>query len=237
MKITLIIPAHNEEEVIANTIQSMEEELDLDYEIIVVNDYSTDNTCKIVKTLAKQYSNLILVNNDRERGFANALRKGFSISSSDLVIPVMADLCDDPQTVKEMHLKSLQGFDVVCGSRYIQGGAKIGGPLLQSFFSKFVGGSLKFIIGVPTSDISNSFKCYRRKVLDTIETESEGFEISMELALKAYFRGFKICEVPTIWKGRFIGKSKFYLFKVAPNYLKLYIWAIFTRQRKTIWQR
>lgn len=134
MTISLVIPAHNEEKVIANTIKNIEEEVELDYEIIVVNDNSTDNTPVIVKDLMRHYSNLKLIDNDGQRGFANALRKGFSASNSDLVIPVMADLCDDCQTIKDMYNKALQGFDIVCGSRYMKGGVKIGGPILQSFF-------------------------------------------------------------------------------------------------------
>ncbi len=231
MTITLVIPAHNEEEVIAVTIKSIEEELNLNYEIVVVNDYSVDNTAVIVKDLIQQYSNLRLVDNDTDRGFANALRKGFSVSNSDLIIPVMADLCDDPRTIKDMYIKSLEGFDIVSGSRYTKGGTKIVGPLIQSLSSRFVGCSLKYLLGIPTSDVSNSFKCIRRSVLNAIKLESKGFEISMEITLKAYFAGFRIAEVPTTWRGRSIGKSKFYLFKVAPRYIKLYLWAIFGKKK------
>jgi glycosyltransferase involved in cell wall biosynthesis len=231
MTITLVIPAHNEEEVIAQTIKSIEDKLSLDYKILVVNDHSVDNTALVVEGLMKQYSNLMLVDNDTPKGFANALKKGFSVSGSDLVIPVMADLCDDPRTIEDMYAKSLEGFDIVCGSRYMSGGTKMGGPFLQSLFSRFVGCSLKYFIGVPTFDVSNSFKCYRRNVLDSIKLESNGFEISMEITLKAYFAGFRIAETPTVWTGRSIGKSKFYLFKVAPRYIKLYLWAIFGRKR------
>jgi len=232
MEISIVIPAHNEEEVIASTIKGLEEQLDMDYELIIVDDHSTDGTASAVKGLMKQYINLRLVENDTGRGFADALRKGFSEAFADLVIPVMADLCDDPRTIKEMYKKAKEGFDIVCGSRYTKGGGKFGGPCLQSFFSRFVGNSLKYLIGIPTSDISNSFKCYRKKVLDVIQTESKGFEISMEIPLKAYFGGFKITEVSTVWKGRSIGKSKFYLFKVAPDYIKLYFRALFWKGKK-----
>lgn len=229
MKLSIIIPANNEEEVIAHTIESIEREADLDYEIIVVNDHSIDNTVKVVEGLRKKYSNLRLIDNDREKGFANALRKGFSVTNSDLLIPVMADLCDDPGSIKQMYERALDGFDVVCGSRYINGGGKIGGPVLQSLFSKFVCLSLKYLLGLPISDASNSFKCYRKNALENIYTQSKDFEISLEIALKAYFAGFTITEVATIWKGRSLGKSKFYLFRLAPKYIKLYLWAIFKK--------
>lgn len=232
MKINIVIPAHNEQDVISATIKSIEEQLKLDYEIIVVNDHSSDNTVLILNELMGQYPNLRLINNDWDGGFGNALKKGFSVCNAELIIPVMADLCDEPRTINEMHAKALEGFDVVAGSRYMKGGSKSGGPFLQSLFSRFVGSTLRYIIGIPTFDVSNSFKCYRKAVLDSIRPKSEGFEISMEITLKAYFANFSITEVPTSWKGRFIGKSKFYLLKVGPAYVKLYLWAILKNIRK-----
>ncbi len=232
MKLSLIIPAHNEEEIISRTVEQIEQALDLDYEVIVINDHSTDGTGSAVNKLKGIYKNIVLVNNDTGKGFADALRKGFSVAESDFVIPVMADLCDDPETIKQMYDLAIQGYDIVCGSRYMKGGEKSGGPLIQSFFSRFAGLSLKHLLGVPTCDISNSFKCYGKEVLKRIKTESRGFEISMELTLKAFFLGFKITEIPTVWKGRCIGKSKFYLLRVIPLYSKIYFWALFARKAK-----
>ena len=230
MKVAIVIPAHNEEGIIAKTIKAIEDQVTVDYEIVVVNDHSTDNTYEVVKSLSKEFTNIGLVDNDWDKGFANALAKGFSVSNCEFAIPVMADLCDDPRTINEMHAKASEGYDIVCGSRYMKGGTKLGGPPIQAFFSRFVGRSLKYLIRIPTSDISNSFKCYRKAILDSIKFESKGFEISMEIPLKAYFAGCSVTEVPTVWKGREIGKSKFYIFKVAPDYIKLYLWAIFGRK-------
>lgn len=232
MKLSIIIPVHNEEEVISHTIEQIERILDLDYEIIVINDHSTDRTELVVNKLREVYINITVVNNNIGKGFADALRKGFSVANSDFVIPVMADLCDDPKTIKEMYDLAIQGYDIVCGSRYMRGGEKSGGSFIQSFFSRFVGTSLMYMLGVPTRDISNSFKCYSKEVLKLVKTESKGFEISMELTLKAFFLGFKITEIPTVWKGRFIGKSKFYLLKVIPLYSKIYFWALFGKKVK-----
>ncbi len=226
MTIDLVIPARNEEENIALTIESIEKKLDLDYKIIVVNDHSDDGTVDLVAQLAAKYSNVMLIDNDGKKGFGVSLKKGFTAADSDLIIPVMADLCDDIGSIPDMRAKIIEGYDVVCGSRYMRGGTKRGGPLIQSFFSKVVGRSLRYLLGIPTSDVTNSFKCFKRRVLEAIDLSSRGFEVSMEMGLKAYFAGFKMTEVPTVWRGRYLGKSKFYLFKVAPYYLRLYIWAI-----------
>jgi hypothetical protein len=112
----------------------------------------------------------------------------------------------------------------------MSGGGRLGGSRLKAFLSSFAGRSLRYLLNLPTNDITNSFKMYRRNVTDSIgivNLKSHGFDISMEMALKAYYLGFKITEVPTIWKERSRGKSNFKIFKSLPDYIKLYIWAIY----------
>jgi len=224
--ISVLIPAHNEAISIAGTIQQLESDLNLEHEVIVVNDHSSDETAQVVKELSQKFSNIILVDNNHEMGLANALRTGFDACKGDLIVPMMADFCDDPWTINKMYYKINEGYDIVCGSRYMSGGRKIGGPRLKSFFSRFVGLSLHYLIGIPTYDIANSFKMYKKEVIRSITTEAEGFEISVELPLKAFFSGYEITEVPTTWIDRKRGKSKFHVLKQGSNYFKLYIWAL-----------
>jgi len=229
MKVSLVIPVHNEEDNIADTVTEIERNLDIPYELIVVDDHSQDNTGGIVNTLVCRYDNIRLVENRNTKGFVNALKAGFDNAKTEVVVAVMGDLCDDLFTIKKMLEKIDAGYDVVCASRYIDGGLRLGGSKVKGFFSRFVGRSMRYLLGVPTCDISNAFKMYRKAVLDKIDIKSKGFEVSMELPLKAYFLGFKITEVPTVWKERTKGKSNFKMFKVLPDYLKLYIWAIIRR--------
>lgn len=229
MRLAIIVPAHNEQENIVDAINKIESFLDIPHELIVVNDHSTDATAGLVQRASRQYSNIRLVENLNERGFANAIKTGFANNKADVVALVMADLCDDLHTLKEMFKKINEGDDVVCGARYIKGGARIGGSKIKGFFSCFVGWSLHYLLGIPGHDIANAFKMYRKNVLDNIDIESKGFEISMEIPLKAYYSGFKISEVPTAWRERTKGKSNFRMFKLLPSYLKLYIWAIVKR--------
>ncbi|MEW6102073.1 MAG: glycosyltransferase family 2 protein [Candidatus Omnitrophota bacterium] len=229
MKLSIVVPAHNEEENISDLIIKIEELLDLPFELVIVNDHSLDHTEDIVKRLANSYNNIKLVANEMPNGFANAIRTGFMHASGDAVLPLMADLCDDLQTIKPMYEKMGEGVDIVCGSRYIQGGLRLGGSKLKGFLSCFAGRSLRYLLGVPTSDIANAFKMYRKEVLDGITLEAKGFEISMEIPIKAYLEGFKIAEVPTVWRERSRGKSSFKIFKFIPGYLKLYFWAIYKR--------
>lgn len=229
MNLSIIIPAHNEQDNIGEVIKKIEENLDLGHELIIVNDHSTDATADLAQKLCGKYANIRLVNNLKDKGFAGAIEAGFANAKGEVVIPVMADLCDDLSTIKKMFDKINEGYDVVCGSRYIKGGSRLGGSKIKGFFSCFVGRSLHYLLGLPTSDIANAFKMYRKTVVDSIDVKSKGFEISMEIPLKAYYRGFKISEVPTAWRERTKGKSSFRMFKLLPAYLKLYVWAVLKR--------
>ena len=232
MKLSIVIPAHNEQDNIVEVVDKIEQSLNIEHELLVVNDHSTDATAELVNKLSRQYNNIKLIENKLSKGFANALITGFDNLASEIVIPIMADLCDDLFTIKKMLQKINEGYDIVCGSRYIKGGARLGGSKIKGFFSCFVGWSLYYLLRLPTHDIANAFKMYRKKVIESIHIESEGFEISMEIPLKAYYLGFKITEVPTAWKERTKGKSSFRMLKLLPAYLKLYLWAIFKRITK-----
>ncbi|MCM8763045.1 MAG: glycosyltransferase family 2 protein, partial [Candidatus Omnitrophica bacterium] len=105
MRLSIIIPAHNEENNIEATISSLESNLLMDYVIIVVDDHSTDTTKDLVKKIMQRFQNISLVENKNSPGFANALRAGFLAVNTELFIPVMADLCDEPRTINEMYKK------------------------------------------------------------------------------------------------------------------------------------
>ena len=229
MKISVVVPAHNEEENIAGAILSIESSLRLPHELIVVDDHSQDRTAAIVSELLRDYPNLRLAANTGEKGFANAVRFGFAQARGEAVVPVMGDLCDDIATVEKMYARIEQGYDVVCGSRYIKGGARLGGSRIKGFFSGFVGWSLYYLLGIPSHDTANAFKMYRRNVLEAVESRAKGFEMSLELVLKAYYAGFRITEVPTVWREREKGTSSFNMLKLSRNYLKFYSWGVMMR--------
>jgi len=229
MMLSIIIPAHNEQDSITEVINRIEGILDIPHELIVVNDHSTDATPELVRKLSAQYPNIKLIDNLTDAGFANAIKAGFASVKTEVVVPVMADLCDDLFTIKDMFKKIKEDYDIVCGSRYIKGGIRLGGSRIKGFFSSFAGISLHYLLGVPTHDIANAFKMYRKKVIDSIDIKSKGFEVSMEMPLKAYYLGFKITEVPTVWMERTRGTSSFRMLRLFPNYFRLYIWAIFKR--------
>lgn len=153
----------------------------------------------------------------------NAIKTGFKKSQGKTIVILMADLSDDISQVDKMYDLIEKGYDVVCGSRYMPGGKKIGGPLIKTFLSKTAGLTLHWFFKVPTHDSTNAFKMYRKSIFKKIEIKSTGgFEYSLEIILKAFKNGYKITEIPTTWKDRDSGKSNFKILKWLPKYTSLY---------------
>jgi glycosyltransferase involved in cell wall biosynthesis len=161
----------------------------------------------------------------------NAIRSGIDAASGDVVIVSMADLSDDPAVIPEMvRLIRAEGFDVVCASRYMRGGRQIGGPLLKRTLSRMAGLTLYWLRALPVHDATNAFRAYRASVLKSLTIESRGgFEYSLELTVKASAAGYRITEVPSTWRDRSAGTSRFRLFHWLPHYLR-WFWFGLTRR-------
>lgn len=233
LKLTVVVPAKNENGVIIDTLKEIKSIVRVPYNILVVDDLSSDDTVKMVKEYSKKEKNVFWTKTTKEKhGFASAIKRGFDFSKTEYVVVVMADLCDNPRTINLMYKKINEGWDIVCGSRYASGGKKVGGPKLQGLLSEVVCRTLKFF-GVPTTDVSNAFKMYRKNILKDVNFNYRGgVEASMETTLQAFFNGAKISDIPTSWRGRTIGKSKFKLFQRAPKYLRIYLWTLGNLIRK-----
>jgi hypothetical protein len=142
----------------------------------------------------------------------------------------MADGSDEPYVVDAMVELARDGADVVSASRYMKGGHQIGGPLLKRLMSRAAGLSLHWFAGVPTHDPTNNFKLYRRDFLEATPIESEaGFELALELTVKATIAGRRVEEIPTTWRDRTAGQSNFKLRKWLPHYLRWYLVALRAR--------
>lgn len=232
-KLFIVIPTRNEEKVILKTLSEIKNKVKVPHKIIVVDD-SQDKTPLIVKKYMRKHKNVTLVvNGSKKKSFAHALKIGFDRAGEGPIVTIMGDLCDDARTVNKMYQKYLQGYDLVCGSRYIKGGGRVGGPRMQGICSEIVCRTTPLLTGIKTHDVSNSFKLYRKSILRKIRFNlNSGPEISMEITLQAFFNGDKITEIPTVWRGRTMGTSKFNFIQRSPFYLRIYTWAIKNSIRK-----
>jgi len=241
--LTIVIPARKEEKAIIPTLELLRKHVATPHRVIVVNDQNdpNDQTADFVARYAKKRTNVSLIvytSGRGQSGFSGAILEGIKHVTSGAVVFVMADMCDEPETIDVMYGKLLEGWDVVCASRYMRGGKKVGGPKLQGVLSTLVNDTLSCVTGIPTRDISNSFKLYRREVLESIPRRADmGVEYSMVMILSLYFSGARITEVPTVWHGRTKGSSKFSMQSRFPAYLSVYLWAIgeSIKQRIRIW--
>ena len=229
MKCSIVIPVYNEGGNIISSLTVIKNEVEFEYEIIIVYDFEEDSTLPALDEAEKILGiKVVRLRNKYGSGALNAIRTGLESAASEYVIVTMADLSDPPAVMNDMiRAADREQADIVCASRYMRGGRQIGGPFLKSLMSRCAGLSLCTLAGLPTHDPTNSFKLYKKCFLDQMTIESSGgFELGMELVIKAWKKGYKIVEVPTTWHDRTDGNSNFKLWKWLPHYLYWYLVAL-----------
>lgn len=217
--LTIIIPVYNEGENIKTAVERIEKDVKYPYIINLVYDFDGDTTLEQAKGL-----NVNLIKNKYGKGVLNAIKTGLETCDTEFAIVTMADLSDPPEVINAMVDSAIKNnADVVCASRYMSGGEQIGGPLIKKLMSKCAGLTLYYFAGLPVHDATNSFKLYRKTFLNNMKIESTGgFELGLELVVKAFKNGYKLAEVPTVWHDRVAGKSNFKIIEWLPKYLKWY---------------
>lgn len=223
-RLSIVIPVYNEGRNIEPALRTLLAGIMArPVEILVVYDFAEDDTVPAVRALQAEMPAVRLVHNDLGRGVLNAMRKGLRVAAAPYVVITMADLSDEPQVIDRMLDLAEDGADLVAASRYMRGGRQIGGPLVKRSLSRAAGLSLHHVARIATHDATNSFKLYSRRLLDAIEIESTaGFALGIEITVKAHLAGFRITEVPTTWRDRTAGESRFRVTAWMPEYLRWY---------------
>jgi dolichol-phosphate mannosyltransferase len=226
-RLSIIIPVYNEGANFRDLWKEMVTSLAADFMAYVVYDFDEDDTVPVVRAIVSEgESRLRAVKNQHGRGVVPAIRTGFDAVPDGPVLVVMADLSDDLAQVDRMLALYDQGYRVVVGSRYMRGGRLIGGPFFKQFLSRWAGTSLYWFRRLPTHDATNAFKIYDRAMVRSFTIESRGgFELNLELTVKAFLAGHRIAEVPSTWRDRTSGESRFRLWKWLPLYLHWYFYA------------
>lgn len=233
MLLSIVVPVYREGEAARAVLEALATRAPRPHEILVVHDQADDPTLPVIADLARTYPQVRAVHNQLGRGPALALRAGFAAAAGEVVLVTMADASDNPDDIAPMLARIEAGDDLVAASRYMRGGAQIGGPPLKTFLSRTAGKSLHWLAGLPTCDPTSAFKMYRKSMLDQLAIESaRGFEISLEITVKAHLAGYRIGEVPTVWRDREQGQSNFKLFQWLPHYLRWYRLAV----SKGVWR-
>lgn len=224
MDLSIVIPMFNEAENVENTIFRIEESLSSfrgNYEIIAVNDGSTDNTKEILERISSKNNKIKVVSYPKNMGRGMALRKGFQESRGEFIVSIDADLSYDPKYILTL-VKTLENdshIDFVLASPYMPGGEAKDVPALRLWISKLGNKILRLAMPNRIHTSTGIFRAYRKRVLDSIELESDGKEIHLEILSKALALGFRVKEVPAILTGRKKGVSKFKFRKTAVSHL------------------
>jgi dolichol-phosphate mannosyltransferase len=222
--LSVVIPVYNEGENVVPTLTGVVAKTRTrPLEVLVVHDMDEDTTVPVVQRLQAELPELRLHRNTLGRGVLAAMKSGLRAARAPYVLITMGDGSDDPADIDAMYDLARAGADVVAGSRYMRGGRQVGGPLLKRTMSRAAGLSLHWLGGLPVHDATSNFRMYSKRLLNQVSIESKGgFELGLELTVKAYRLGMRVAEVPTTWRDRTEGQSRFRLWQWLPRYLHWY---------------
>ncbi len=211
-KSLIITPTYNEMDNISRLIPELLERYD-DLDILVVDDNSPDGTGGYVEELSKQNSRIKIIKRGRKLGLGTAYIAGFKYAIQhdyEYIFEMDADFSHDPKEIKNL-LLAAENYDLVLGSRYVRGVNVINWPMRRLLLSYFANKYTRFITGMPIQDATGGFKCFKRKVLESISLDqisSNGYAFQIEMTFKAWKKGFKVGEIPIVFVDRVKGTSK-----------------------------
>jgi dolichol-phosphate mannosyltransferase len=223
VKLSVVVPTHNESESIESTVTSVADALEsaeIDHEIIVVDDHSSDGTAEIVEGMAAERSGVRLVRSPYGPGYGFTVRAGLEAFVGDAVAIVMGDGSDDPQDLVHYHRILGDGYDCAFGSRFLPGGRLHDYPLLKLVLNRAANRFIQALFRHGYNDTTNAFKAYRREVIEGIQPlVSNHFNLTVEMPLKAVVRGYSYAVVPIRWTNRTAGTSNLLLKEMGSRYL------------------
>nr|WP_293836491.1 glycosyltransferase family 2 protein [uncultured Arsenicibacter sp.] len=231
MKLSVVIPAYNEEESITPTLQTLYQTLakhGIPHEICVTNDNSKDNTLGVLQKLSEEIPTLVYFTNPGPNGFGYAVRYGLERFSGDCVAVFMADMSDDPEDLVKYYNKMMEtGVDAVFGSRWNKGGKVIDYPPLKKFINRIANAIVRMVMGIKYNDTTNAFKLYKRATIEGVKPFlSPHFNLTIELPLKAMVRGYTYAVVPNSWTNRKYGESKLKIKEMGSRYFFILMYCL-----------
>ncbi len=234
MKLSVVIPAYNEEESIEKTINELYltlREEKINHEILVVNDNSSDNTLSVLKDLSERIESLKYFTNSGPNGFGYAVRLGLDKFSGDCVAIMMADLSDSTDELVIFYQKMVnENLDCVFGSRFIKGGKVIDYPILKKVINRISNLIIRILMGIKYNDTTNAFKLYKRSTIEGLKPIiSPHFNLTIELPLKAIIRGYSYEIIPNSWQNRQHGVSKLKIREMGSRYFFILMYCFFEK--------
>jgi len=231
MKLSVVIPAYNEEGSIAETLNTLYQTLlkfNIPHEIFVTNDNSKDNTVQVLADLQKTIPTLVWETNQGPNGFGYAVRYGLERFSGDCVAVMMADLSDDPlDLVRYYHRMLEDNVDCIFGTRWSNGGKVYNYPFIKKVINRLANFIVRIVLRIKYNDTTNAFKLYKRETIQGLKPFlSPHFNLTLELSAKAIVRGYTYTVVPNSWRNRKAGESKLKIKEMGSRYffILMYCW-------------
>ena len=223
MKLSIIIPAKNEEGNLKETIKEINNILlknNIQHEIIVINDHSSDATLKILNLLKNNIHELKIINNTRKPGYGLTVRLGLENYSGEIIAIMMADGSDSPKDLIKFYFKSIKNNTCIFGSRFIDGGFTKDYPKLKYVLNRIFNNLVRLIFQIRYNDITNAFKVYTKEAIEGSKPFlSNHFNLTLELPLKIIIRGYNYEVVPNSWRNRKTGISKMKIKEMGSRYI------------------
>jgi dolichol-phosphate mannosyltransferase len=223
LKLSVVIPAYNEEGTVAETLASIVSTLNgekIEHEVIVVDDSSTDSTASVVEGFAAEHPQVRCLPSPYKNGFGFAVRAGLEDFKGDAVAIVMADGSDSPRDLVAYQRLLEEGYECAFGSRFMPGSKVIDYPRSKLIMNRIVNWGIRVLFRHGYNDTTNAFKAYRREVIENVQPFlSHHFNLTVELPLKAVVRGYSYGIVPISWANRKAGVSKLRLNEMGSRYL------------------
>jgi len=223
MKLSVVIPANNEEGSIAATVEGIAAKLEdeaIEYDVLVIDDNSSDRTKEVVEEIGAANPRVRSLASYHPPGFGFAVRCGLEQFSGDAVAIMMADGSDSPEDLVTYYRLLEEGYECAFGSRFIRGARVIDYPRTKLIMNRIVNLGIRVLFRLGYNDTTNAFKAYRREVIEAIQPLlSHHFNLTVELPLKAVVRGYSYGVVPISWTNRKAGVSKLALSEMGSRYL------------------
>ncbi len=233
-KLSVVIPAYNEEKNIGKCINELQDTLrekhEIPYELIIVNDNSTDFTEDVVRAEMARDGSIHLINRPPPGGFGRAVRSGMEAVRGDIVVVYMADLSDSPEDLVAYYQKIREGYDCVFGSRFLKESEIHNYPIVKLVANRIVNQCIRLVFWTRFNDLTNAFKAYRTAVIrDCGPYRACHFNLTLEMSLGALIRKYQIAQIPIRWYGRTWGSSNLKLREMGRRYLSTLLMMFFQR--------
>jgi dolichol-phosphate mannosyltransferase len=212
----LILPTYNEAENIEPLVRAALVQLEstgLEHTVLIVDDNSPDGTGRIADRVAEESDRVRVLHRPRKQGLGRAYLAGFEVAlaeGADLILEMDSDFSHDPADLPRL-IAAAGAADLVLGSRYVPGGGVENWGIVRRAVSRGGSAYARLLLGVPVRDLTGGFKCFHRRVLETIDLDgvhANGYGFQIELTYRAVQAGFTVTEVPIMFRERRVGRSK-----------------------------